>query len=493
MDEVFVKRVFDVRAAIRAVEEPGAIGFVFREEQVGIAGAEQPALAILPVLQFDASGAGKAGGPSRDRAAEIFSPRPGIAKPELWQDMERGGFRAAIERGDANQDVFHVRFGIFDKDIEIAVAGKNSRVEQFKFRLAAAAPRVFLNQLLVGKSGLRILVQHAHVAVRGSRIEIEIALLHILAVIALIPGQAKQAFLEDGIAPVPERERETHHLMAVADSADAVFAPAIRARARMVVRDMFPRGAVPAVIFANRAPLALGKVRSPALPILLVRAPFFEPAIFRRWGSWHRAMCLKRKAIAMVAFSCGKRSAFKTSACSSAGAAAAALRSGDLTSRESSGFFDAQAGVSDKETAGERQALYSSASLRHPSESTPEEATAMRQCPNELSANSSLTSRRFRPLLAVVILVFFGHRARLARAQERPSDDLRRLNQSVDALVKRVSPSPSFLLIADWASQKVAESRARCGFWSDFLTPNFLLPNCFTYSSLARHPRAEPF
>src|SRR5207249_10466536 len=134
----------------------------------------------------------------------------------------------------------------------------------------------------------------------------------------------------------PERQRETRHLMAVADSADAVFAPAIRARARMVVRDMFPRGAVPAVIFANRAPLALGKVRSPALPILLVRAPFFEPAIFRRWGSWHRAMCLKRKAIAMVAFSCGKRSAFKTSACSSAGAAAAALRSGDRSEEHTS-------------------------------------------------------------------------------------------------------------------------------------------------------------
>src|SRR6266513_3173829 len=58
---------------------------------------------------------------------------------------------------------------------------------------------------------------------------------------------------------------------------------------------------------------------------------------------------------------------------------------------------------------------------------------------------------------------------------------------------RRGLTSPSFLLIADWASQKVAESRARCGFWSDFLTPNFLLPNFFTYSSLARHPRAEPF
>src|SRR5437667_12205458 len=53
--------------------------------------------------------------------------------------------------------------------------------------------------------------------------------------------------------------------------------------------------------------------------------------------------------------------------------------------------------------------------------------------------------------------------------------------------------SPSFLLIADWASQKVAESRARCGFGAISCTPNFLLPNCFTYSPLARHPRAGPF
>ncbi len=53
--------------------------------------------------------------------------------------------------------------------------------------------------------------------------------------------------------------------------------------------------------------------------------------------------------------------------------------------------------------------------------------------------------------------------------------------------------SPSFLLIADWASQKVAESRARCGFGAISCTPNFLLPNYFTYSPLARHPRAGPF
>src|SRR5215472_817164 len=216
--------------------------------------------------------------------------------------MEWDGFRAAIESGDSNEDVFHIRFGIFDKDIEIAVVGKNSRIEQFKFPLASAASRVFFEQSLVGEFGLRVLVQHAHVAVCGSRIEIEIALFHILAVVALVPGHAKEAFLEDRIAAVPEREAETHHLVAVADSADAVFAPAIRARARMVVGEIFPRGAVAAVVFPNRAPLALGKVGSPALPMLLVRAALFEAAIFDSWDSWHRAMFLKGEALAMVAF-----------------------------------------------------------------------------------------------------------------------------------------------------------------------------------------------
>ena len=72
----------------------------------------------------------------------------------------------------------------------------------------------------------------------------------------------------------------------------------------------------------------------------------------------------------------------------------------------------------------------------------------MRQCPNYLSSRSSGTSRRFRLPLAVVSVVFLGYRAPLARAQERSSEDLRRLNQSVDALVKRVSPSVLQILVS---------------------------------------------
>ncbi len=101
--------------------------------------------------------------------------------------MQRGGFRAPIDGDDANENVLNVGFGVLNKKIEITAFGEDSGIEQFEFRLAAAPAAVLFEEALVGKFVLRIFVQHAHVAVRGSRIEIEVALLHVFAVIALIP------------------------------------------------------------------------------------------------------------------------------------------------------------------------------------------------------------------------------------------------------------------------------------------------------------------
>ena len=287
MNEVVVKRIFDVGGAIWDVEETSEIRFVLREEQIGMARAKKPALAVLPVLEFNAGSARKAGGRSRNRAAQILAPGPGVAKPELREDVERSGFGPAIHSGDSNENVLDVGFGILDENIEIAVLGKDAGVEQFEFRLAAIAATVFFEQPCVRKFCLRIFVKHAHIAVRGSGIQIKVIFLHVFAVIALVPGEAEEAFLEDGVAAVPEREPEAHHLMTVADSCNAVFAPAISARARVVVREIFPSRAVRAVIFADRAPLALGKVGTPALPVFLARARFFEAAVFCSWDSWH--------------------------------------------------------------------------------------------------------------------------------------------------------------------------------------------------------------
>ena len=59
------------------------------------------------------------------------------------------------------------------------------------------------------------------------RVEVEVVLLDVLAVIALGTGQPEEALLDDGVAPVPEREREAEPLVVVGDAADPVLAPAI--------------------------------------------------------------------------------------------------------------------------------------------------------------------------------------------------------------------------------------------------------------------------
>src|SRR5712691_860297 len=75
--------------------------------------------------------------------------------------------------------------------------------------------------------------------------------------------------------------------MAVADAGNAVLAPAVGARARMVVRKVFPSRSIRAVILADCAPLPLGEVRSPALPMNLPKPGLFETLIFRGLNSSH--------------------------------------------------------------------------------------------------------------------------------------------------------------------------------------------------------------
>ena len=58
--------------------------------------------------------------------------------------------------------------------------------------------------------------------------------------------------------------------------------------------------------------------------------------------------------------------------------------------------------------------------------------------------------QRCRPLLVAAVLVFLGPAARVARAQDRALDDFGKLNQSVDALVKKVSPSVVQILVTGY-------------------------------------------
>src|SRR5713101_2007787 len=124
------------------------------------------------MLQFRAGASGYAGGFSRNGPAKVLAPGPRVSKPELRQEVQRGGFRPAIHGGDSDEHVFDVSFGVFDEKVEITVPGKSAGIEQFEFRLATAAALALFNQGFIRKSRLRILVEHAHVTVSGRGIEV---------------------------------------------------------------------------------------------------------------------------------------------------------------------------------------------------------------------------------------------------------------------------------------------------------------------------------
>src|SRR5262249_13434033 len=65
-----------------------------------------------------------------------------------------------------------------------------------------------------------------------------------------------------------ERQGETQPALPIGHSQEAVLPPAIGAAARVVVRQVIPAAPVGRVVFADRAPLPLGEIRTPALPVL---------------------------------------------------------------------------------------------------------------------------------------------------------------------------------------------------------------------------------
>src|SRR5687768_3082351 len=74
-------------------------------------------------------------------------PGPGVAEPEGWQQVEDGCIRPAIADADTDQYVFRGCLGIFDHNIEVAVAVENAAVEELILVLQPGAAAVRLHQV----------------------------------------------------------------------------------------------------------------------------------------------------------------------------------------------------------------------------------------------------------------------------------------------------------------------------------------------------------
>src|SRR5438874_6842859 len=111
---------------------------------------------------------------------------------------------------------------------------------------------------------------------RRRRVQIEIFLLHVLAVVAFICRETKQALLQNGIPAIPERQSEAQTTLPVRDSEQAIFAPPIGPAASLIVRKIFPASRPFGIVLAHRGPLAFGQIRPPALPIFCSSFVLFE-------------------------------------------------------------------------------------------------------------------------------------------------------------------------------------------------------------------------
>ena len=224
------------------------------------------------------------------RLGHVRAPRPRVAKPQRREHVQRRGVGPAVVRGHQHEDVVVAGLGVLDHDVEVAVLVEHAGVEQLVLGLLLAAAPVGGDEIPVGVRALRILVLALQVGVRRRTVEVEPVLLGVLTVVALAVGEPEHPLLEDGVGAVPQRECQTQPLTLVADPRDAVLAPAVGARPRLVVREVAPRVPAGAVVLAHRPPLALAQVRAPGLPRDLPRARFLEPAVLGRLGRRRRGL-----------------------------------------------------------------------------------------------------------------------------------------------------------------------------------------------------------
>ena len=266
-----VDAVFDERLLVRRRKEPLGVGFVFGEEEVARAFAMELVLTQPAMARLDCEAtACQVGAGTKRRQPIVASPGPRVPEPKCREYVEFRGFWTAIRCGYANKKIVRIHLGVFERNIEVAVLAQDARVPQLEFRSLLWPAVIYRHELLVGKARVRITVEHPHVAVGRRTVGVEIHFLHVLTVGTLRAGHTEQAFLQDWIAAVPERERQTKPLFEIRDAADSILAPTEGARPGVIVRKIIPSIAVCAVILSHGAPGALREIGTPQMPPLVI-------------------------------------------------------------------------------------------------------------------------------------------------------------------------------------------------------------------------------
>ena len=274
-----------MRAFVVALEQPLVVGAVLGEEPLGPlrpaghgSGGQRVVAQGLVLGGHGVVGGLGRHGPGRS-AFVAAAPAPHVAEPQAGQHVQRRGVGAAVGDGVTDDQVVAGGLGVLGGHVEVAVLVERAGVFELVFEVLLAAAGVFFDQFGVGKLGLRVAVERLGVAVGRGRVEVVVALLDVLAVVALVAGEAEEAFFQNVVLAVPQRHAQAHAALAVGEAQQAVFAPAVDAAAGVVVGEVVPGVAVGRVVLAHGGPLPLGEIGAPPLPVFCTCRVFGQPRV----------------------------------------------------------------------------------------------------------------------------------------------------------------------------------------------------------------------
>ena len=204
-------------------------------------------------------------------------PGPGVAEPRGRQHVQGRRLRSGVGHLHGHQQVVGAGLGVVHLGDPVPVVVERPGIQQFVLRLLAVTRPVRVDEVLIGERGLRIVITPPVPRVARQRVQVPPVLLHVLAVIALRPGQPERPLLQDRVLAVPQGQAQAQPLLHVTEPGQPVLPPAVGPGPRVIMRQVVPRLAVRAVVLAHRAPLALADIRSPPVPLARLAQPVLQP------------------------------------------------------------------------------------------------------------------------------------------------------------------------------------------------------------------------
>nr|POE50423.1 hypothetical protein CFP56_78097 [Quercus suber] len=221
------------------------------------------------------------------RLVVVIPPCPGVAKPQMREDVQLGGFWTTVVASDSEEQLVRV-VGLLcslDEAVPVFIVLEDAGVHEIVLSFLSGPPGILFDDVFVGERFLGQLVQELHVRVRGRVVEMEVCFFDRLAVHTLGVRETEQTFLE-----MTTTICYVHAAMGVRNTSNAVFAPSKGSAAGHVVGEVCPGIAVGSVreevsrkdrrrvcgsneeassrvVLTDDRPLAFGNIWSPLLPV----------------------------------------------------------------------------------------------------------------------------------------------------------------------------------------------------------------------------------